>query len=115
MDGWRSARYGACVEAVQPQRPIVFLVVLAVWAELFVALIAAFAPAQLILPILSIASLAAAAVCTLVAQVAGAERHSSRISAWDIAGGLALVGFVAGMVSDPEHVLQLFGLATTTR
>jgi hypothetical protein len=35
------------------------------------------------------------------------------MSAWDVAGAFALIGFGAGMISDPTHVLHLFGAAPT--
>lgn len=69
-------------------------------------------PVALMLPAVSLAALAAAAVTAGIAWRIGAERHAPRMTAWDVAGAFALIGFGAGMISDPAHVLQLFGLTT---
>jgi hypothetical protein len=55
-------------------------------------------------------SLAAAGAAALLAWCSGAERDSDGITLWDFAGALAFFGFAAGMLSEPAHVAQLFGL-----
>ena len=69
-------------------------------------------PAAPVLPMLSLVSLVAAAAVALLAWLSEAERCSDGITLWDVAGALAFIGFSAGMLSRPEDVLQLFGLAT---
>jgi hypothetical protein len=34
---------------------------------------------------------------------------------WDVAGAYAFIGFAIGMISKPEHVLQLFGVAASVQ
>ena len=62
-------------------------------------------------PTLPLASLAALVLATAIAMVAwrvGARRAGARLTLWDTAGALALIGFGAGMLADPESVVQLF-------
>ena len=61
------------------------------------------------LPVLSLTSLAAAAGFALYVQLRGARRRMAGLSSRDLAGGLAFLGFAAGMLSKPDQVLQLFG------
>jgi hypothetical protein len=72
--------------------------------------VAIFLPANLWLPALSLAALACAALTALFAWHAGAIRESKQLTAWDVAGALTLIGFVAGMVSDSRHVIEFFGV-----
>jgi hypothetical protein len=67
-------------------------------------------PAAHVLPMFSLVSLAAAGAAALLAWCSGAERDSDGITLWDFAGALAFFGFAAGMLSEPAHVAQLFGL-----
>jgi hypothetical protein len=73
------------------------------------------APPMLVLPVVSLATIASAAVVALFAWWLGAERHSSNITGWDVAGALAFIGFAAGMLTDSEQMLQLFDHATMPR
>jgi len=61
------------------------------------------------LPALSLAALAASAVVALFAWRFGTSTGSAGITSRDVAGGLAFLGFGAGMLSKPEQILQLFG------
>ena len=72
-------------------------------------------PPLAVVPVVSLAAIAAAAVVALFAWYRGAERASSNITSWDVAGALAFLGFSAGILSGPEQVLQLFGHATMAR
>ena len=72
-------------------------------------------PAAQILPMFSLLSLAAAGAAALLAWHSGAERNSDEITLWEVAGALAFFGFAAGMLSEPTHVAQLFGLATAAQ
>jgi len=108
MDGWRSGRYATVAETTRPARPHVFLGTLAGGAAVSLALIASIVPTALILPVLSATAIAVALAVALLAWSTGSDRNSRRVTPWDVAGGLVLVGFVAGMMSDPVNVLQLF-------
>ena len=73
---------------------------------------AALLPAALILPAIAlVALLGAAAAGAYAFWTAAPHSTTPRLSAWDVAGVLALIGFGAGMISDPVHVLHLFGAA----
>jgi hypothetical protein len=65
-------------------------------------------PHPLVLPTLSIVSLTVAGVIALLAYHSGADRHADGITPWDVAGVFALIWVVAGMLSEPEQVVQLF-------
>ena len=80
-----------------------------------IALIIWLLPAAQGLPMFALASLAAAGAVALLAWWSGAERDSDEITLWDVAGAFAFFGFAAGMLSEPAHVVQLFGLATAAQ
>jgi len=61
------------------------------------------------LPALSLTALAASALVALFARRLGTFAGRAGITGRDVAGGLAFLGFAAGMLSKPEQVLQLFG------
>jgi len=69
-------------------------------------------PAQLHLPGLAITAMIAAAAAAVLAWLTRTDRRASEATLWDFAGACVLVGVAAGMFSDPEHVSQLFGVAT---
>ena len=91
--------------------PYVDLAVLIALAAAPGVLLASLLPVPLVLPALSIVSFAIAAGVALYAYCSGADLHADRISAWDIAGAFAVIWIVAGTLSEPENVLQLFGHA----
>ncbi|RAI35129.1 hypothetical protein [Rhodoplanes serenus] len=64
-------------------------------------------PSDLALPALSLAALVAAGVLALTAWAGKAPRRGD-VSAWDVAGVLALLGFSAAMLSEAEHVVTAF-------
>lgn len=68
-------------------------------------------PGSLLLPVLSLAAMAIAAGATLFGWARRERRNGDRITWWDIAGAFALIGCAAGMLSQPENALQLFGVA----
>ncbi len=80
-----------------------------------IALLVWLLPAAQVLPMFSLVSLAAACAAALLAWRSGAESDSDAITLWDVTGGLAFLGFAAGMLSKPTHVAQLFGLATAAQ
>lgn len=70
------------------------------------------APLPLVMPVLSLVSFLVAGVVALFAICSGADRHASGITPWNVAGGAALIWVVAGMLSRPEHVVQLMAQIT---
>ncbi|MPZ37481.1 MAG: hypothetical protein GEU95_05360 [Rhizobiales bacterium] len=76
-------------------------------------LLATVLPRPLVLPTLCLVAIAAAGVVSLIAWRNGAPRQAQHVTAWDIAGALAFIGFAAGMLSSPENVIYLADNATT--
>jgi hypothetical protein len=66
----------------------------------------------LILPVLSIVAIVSAGVVALFAWCSGEDHSSDRFTAWDVSGACAFIGCAAGMLTRPEHIMQVFGLAT---
>jgi hypothetical protein len=62
----------------------------------------------LVLPSISVVALASAAIIALMAWCMSADRNSAGISLWDVSGAYAALGFAAGMLSDPQHVLDFW-------
>jgi hypothetical protein len=75
-----------------------------------VALVA-LSPADRALVAISLGAIAGAGIAALLAYLVGAEREPRGFGAWDAAGMLALIGFGAGMIAQPENVLKFFGLS----
>jgi hypothetical protein len=72
-------------------------------------------PPPLLLPALGLLSLAIAGVLSLIAWSVRAEPRASHITLWDVAGAYAFIGFAAGILSRPEQVLEIFGVASGVR
>lgn len=83
--------------------------VLMVTAAISMLMLASLVPPPLLMPVLSLVSFLAAGVIALFAYYSGADRHTPGITLWDVAGVFALIWIGAGMLSEPEHVIQLFG------
>jgi hypothetical protein len=66
-------------------------------------------PGPLLLPALSIVSFIIAAGAAVHASWSGADARIGGIRAWDVAGAFALIWIAAGVLSEPDDVLQLFG------
>src|SRR5262249_56884696 len=66
-------------------------------------------PPPLVLSALGLVSFTAAGVVALLAYYSGADRHADGITLWDVAGAFALIWVAAGMLSEPEHIVQLLG------
>jgi hypothetical protein len=66
-------------------------------------------PPPLVLPALGLVSFTAAVVVASFASYSGADRHADGITLWDMAGAFALIWVAAGMLSEPEHIVQLLG------
>ena len=66
-------------------------------------------PRIAVLPAISFAALAMAAVAALAAWLRHAPRHGVKVTLWDVAGALVLIGCAAGMLTEAEHLVELFG------
>ena len=65
------------------------------------------AQTPLFLPLMSLVALASAAAVALAAWSLSTDRHGAGITLWDVSGAYAFIGFAAGMLSDPQQVLEL--------
>jgi hypothetical protein len=72
-------------------------------------------PLQLVLPALSVVSFIVAAFIALWAYRRGVDRRADGLTLWDVAGFFAVIWVGAGMLSTPEHVVELFDHMTMTR
>ena len=70
-------------------------------------------PPPLLLPALSLYAIACAATVAMFAWRSRAPRHGRGVTAWDVSGACVLAGIAAGMLSEPDAVVQLLGLTTT--
>jgi hypothetical protein len=61
----------------------------------------------LLLESVSLIALAFSAIVALAAWGLSSDRHGAGITLWDVSGAYAFVGFAAGMLSDPQQVLEL--------
>lgn len=71
-----------------------------------------FIKTPLVLPSLSLISLALAGLVALAAWTTNAPRKKRHITLWDVSGAYALVGFAAGMLCEPAQVVELISLPT---
>ena len=71
-------------------------------------------PGRVMLPALSLAAIAVAALLALAAHLRDARRNQSDAALWDASGILVFIGCGAAMLSEPESVLNLLGLPTPT-
>jgi len=60
----------------------------------------------LLLPSMSLIALAISAIVALAAWCLSSDRQSAGITLWDVSGACAFIGFAAGMLSDPQQVLE---------
>ena len=113
MSRWKTAdSYGARHDTPS-FGPHVAVVVLAIAAAAPGIAVLWLMPAPVILPAFGLAFLAAAGSLGLLAWRLGLKRRTEHINLWDVAGACAFIGFAAGIISQPEQVLQLFGHGTT--
>jgi hypothetical protein len=62
----------------------------------------------LVLPVLGLASFMIACAAALFAHCSGADRRAPGTTAWHIAAIFASIWVVAGMMSDPTHIVEFF-------
>ena len=60
----------------------------------------------LLLPSMSLVALAISAIVALAAWCSSSDRHGAGLTLWDVSGAYAFIGFAAGMLSDPQQVLE---------
>jgi hypothetical protein len=65
-------------------------------------------PLPLVLPVLSILSFTIACGAALYALFTKASRDAQGVAIWDIAGAFTFIWIVAGILSNPRHVLDWF-------
>jgi hypothetical protein len=61
----------------------------------------------LLLETMSLIALAFSALVALAAWCLSSDRNGVGITLWDVSGAFAFIGFTAGMLGDPQHVLEL--------
>jgi hypothetical protein len=115
MARWNLANNRAFVPSIFSLGPHATAATLMATAAVPALVIALFIPPSLVLPVLSIVAIVNAGVVALFAWCSGAEHSGDRITAWDVSGACAFIGFAAGMLSKPGHIVQFFGLATTAQ
>jgi hypothetical protein len=111
MDGWRNTRASAYRPALDVLKTQATLGLLTAAAAVPVLVLTSLLPRPEVLPALCLVAVAGAGVAALVAWWRNASRHAQQVTGWDIAGALLFIGFAAGMLSQPEHILELFGHA----
>jgi hypothetical protein len=55
---------------------------------------------------MSLIALAISAIAALAAWWLSSDRHGAGITLWDISGAYAFIGFAAGMLSEPQQMLE---------
>jgi hypothetical protein len=85
---------------------------LAFGAAILVAFVASMAshrmlPGELVMPAICMLLFVLAALAALAGSYAGRTPRHERLSYWDVAGALALVGIFASVLVDPDQLLRL--------
>jgi hypothetical protein len=65
----------------------------------------------LVLPSLSLVSIAGAAGIALLAWWLSSKRAGNDITLWDVAGLYTFIGCAAGMLSEPDQVMEFLALS----
>ncbi len=103
-DRFTFERIGAPVPARSAFALAALTLVLAVPTGLIVRMLE---PA-LVLPALTVLLFSGAALAVLLAVSVKAARNLKELTMWDIAGGLAITGCAASVLSEPDQVTLLF-------
>jgi O-antigen/teichoic acid export membrane protein len=109
MTLWKSehgSTYGPALHNLEPHLNLSFVVIAAAASSVLLVWLV---PSPLALPALGLVSFTAAVVVASFAHYSGADRHADGITLWDMAGAFALIWVAAGMLSEPEHIVQLLG------
>ena len=78
-------------------------------AAMPILLAMALVPPAAVLPAISFAAFAMAAIAVLAAWLRHAPRQGVSVTLWDVAGALVLIGCAAAMLTQPEHLVEIFG------
>jgi hypothetical protein len=108
MTLWKSERSSAYGYALPPAGGHLTLPILIATAAAMGVLSFWLVAPPLVMPLLSIASFTTALILALLAYRNGLDRHAHGVTLWDVAGVFALIWIGAGMLSQPEHIIQLF-------
>jgi hypothetical protein len=68
----------------------------------------------LVLPSVSAVALASGAIIALIAWCMSSDRNGTGISLWDVSGAYTYIGFAAGMLSEPQQVMELLSVSAET-
>src|SRR5262245_37789059 len=109
MTLWKSEHGSTYGPALHRLGPHLDLSVVVMAATASCVLLVWLVPPPLVLPALGLVSFTAAVVIALFAYCSGADRHADGMTLLDMAGAFALIGVAAGMLSEPEHIVQLLG------
>lgn len=115
MARWKTASPHKVEHGVSALGPHVLGAVLVLTAAIPGLIVVWLMPPPLVLPTLSLAALGAAGGFAFLAWWLHTKRHTERVNLWDVAGVCAFIGFAAGILSEPEYVLQLFEHAATVQ
>lgn len=63
-------------------------------------------PLPMVLPVVSLWSLAVAAMIALTAWLRPGRRRPDQLSAWDLAGAFTLIGCAAAIIGEIEHMVE---------
>jgi hypothetical protein len=102
-------RWPLSVKAQTPWQPSAAAMVLA--AVVIFALGVAVLPPTLVVPAFALAAFVCGAAFALFGWMTGRPQQADRITCWDIASTCVFVGFAAGVLSDPGHVMDLTPLS----
>ena len=115
MPHWETARGDAGrAGAVDARASAARLAILAALPATALPLLGYLLPAGHVLPLFSLIALAASLAVASLTWHGAAPRQARGFTSRDLAGSLAFLGFAAGMLSDPGHVIELFGAAAAS-
>lgn len=107
MQRRRTARFSHGRTLVGSLRTQLKMAAMAASAAVPLLMLSLLLPRPLVLPTVCLLTVAAATFIATIAWWRDVDHSAARVTAWDIAGALALIGFAAGMLSSPEQILQI--------
>ena len=115
MNRWPQTSRGSVNGLLDALRPHVTVAWLTALAAAPLLAVAAVVPPQIVLPTVTLLTFAACALAALYAWRAHVPARSATVTAWDLAGALALIGCVAATLSEPSSVIQFMEITTDTQ
>jgi len=103
----RQRRRRATAMVAQTNRPYLTSTVLLSAVTIPLTCLLLLTRTPLLLETMSLIALTFSAIVALAAWGLSSDRHGAGITLWDVSGAHAFVGFAAGMLSDPQQVLEL--------